>query len=344
MKTTAAILYQLNSPLVIKQIDTPELKPGQVLVKVLASGICRSQLNEIKGLKGPDKFLPHVLGHEGSAEVLAVGSAVTKVKPGDFVVLSWIKGTGLDTLSATYTSNHQIINSGPIATFSEHAVVSENRVTKISNKIPYDKAALLGCAIATGAGIVLHKLHLSTNSTLAVFGVGGIGSSVILGAKMYRPRKIIAIDVNRQTLQYAKKIGATHALYFDAKTIVDDLHALCPDGVDYVIEASGNKTAMEKTIETVQNYGLVVIAGNIGYTETIQINPFEFIKGKTITGTWGGETNPDTDFAVYSEAYTSNRLDLKALLTRRVRLEDINEVIKDMADHKQVGRTIIDFT
>ncbi len=344
MKTKAAILYRLNSPLIIEEINTPELKPGQVLVKVLASGICRTQLNEIAGLKGSDKYLPHLLGHEGSGEVLAIGQAVTKVKPRDFVVLSWIKGTGLDSASSIYSSKHQKINSGPIATFSEYAVISENRVTKISRKIPYDKAALLGCAISTGAGIISYKLRLSSNSTLAVFGVGGIGSSVILAAKMYSPRKIIAIDVNQQALKFAKKIGATDTLYFDPKTIIDDMYSLCSSGVDYVVEASGSKAAMEKAVEAAQNHGLIVIAGNIGYTEKIQINPFEFIKGKTVTGSWGGETNPDTDFPFYVKAYTTNRLDLNALQTSRVRLRDVNEVFKKMTDHKLVGRTIIDFT
>src|SRR3990167_2506256 len=214
MKTKAAILYKINSPLIITEIEIPRINAGQVLVKLYASGICRSQLNEIQGLRGSDPFLPHLLGHEGSGEIVTIGSRVTKVKRGDFVVLSWIKGVGQDISSTQYRHNSQIINSGPIATFCEYAVVSENCITKISRKIPYDTAALLGCAITTGVGIVRHKLKLTKNSTLVVFGVGGIGASVILGAQMYRPKKIIAVDLSMQALTFAKKIGATDGLLF----------------------------------------------------------------------------------------------------------------------------------
>jgi len=342
MKTKAAILYKNNSPLLITEIEIPRINPGQVLVKLHASGICRSQLNEIQGLRGSDPFLPHLLGHEGSGEVVSIGFGVTKVKRGDFVVLSWIKGTGQDIPNAEYRHNSQIINSGPIATFCEYAVVSENCITKISRKIPYDLAALLGCAIATGVVIVRHKLKLTENSTLVVFGVGGIGASVILGARMYRSKKIIAVDISEHALSFAKKNGVSDILLF-TDTVVTDIQSLCPGGVDFVVEASGNKIAMEKTVAVLKPHGLAVIAGNIGYTETIRINPFEFIKGKTITGTWGGETNPDLDFPFYTRKILAGNLPVSELITRRIKLQEINEAINDMAKHQMVGRAVIDF-
>ena len=343
MKTKAAVLFKNNHPLAIVEIEIPGTKPGQVLVRIFASGICRSQLNEIQGLRGHDHFLPHLLGHEGSGEVVEIGSGVTKVKPGDFVILSWIKGVGQDIPNAEYRNISQKINSGPIATFCEYAVVSENRVTKISRKIPNDTAALLGCAIATGVGIVRHKLKLMKNSTLVVFGVGGIGASVILGAQLYKPKKIIAVDISEQALAFAKKIGANDQVLF-THSLVDDISSICPEGADFVVEASGNKVAMEQTIAVVKPLGHVIIAGNVGYKETIRINPFEFIKGKTITGTWGGETNPDLDFPLYAQEILDGNLRASQLITRRVKLNDINQVISEMSKHQTIGRTIIDFT
>ena len=157
MKTTAAILYQLNSPLQIEENEIPHLQEGQVLVKILFSGLCRSQLNEIKGFKGPDKFLPHLLGHEGSGIVQELGPKVRKVKKGDYVVLSWIKGKGREVPSTQYQKGNTTINSGAIATFIQYAVVSENRVTVIPKTIEPDVASVLGCAVQIGAGIVEYQ-------------------------------------------------------------------------------------------------------------------------------------------------------------------------------------------
>ena len=159
MKTKAAVLYETNKPLVIEEVEIPKLKDGQVLVKVLFSGVCGSQLNEIKGLKGEDKYLPHLLGHEGSGIVEEVGSKVTKVKKGDYVVLCWIKGSGLDAPSCQYTKDNIKINSGAITTFNQYSIISENRLFKIPKEVPPYVAALLGCAIPTGAGIIKNEIR-----------------------------------------------------------------------------------------------------------------------------------------------------------------------------------------
>ena len=149
MKTRAAILVEQKKPLVIEEVEVPALKLGQVLVKVLASGICGSQIGEINGVKGPDRFLPHLLGHEGCGTVLEIGEGVRTVKPGDRVVLHWRKGAGLESVTPTYGSRLGTVNAGWVTTFNEHAVISENRVTAVPADFDVEAAALFGCAVTT---------------------------------------------------------------------------------------------------------------------------------------------------------------------------------------------------
>ena len=149
----AAVLFEIGKPLQIREITSNPLKKGQVLIKILYSGICRSQLMEVQGLRGDDKWLPHLLGHEGSGIVEAIGEGVTKVKPGDEVILTWIKSSGLEADYAIYNYKDSVINSGAVTTFSNYSIVSENRVVKKPVNIPFDLAILFGCALPTGAGI-----------------------------------------------------------------------------------------------------------------------------------------------------------------------------------------------
>ncbi len=173
MKTKAAVLVNLPSLLEIWEFDSSSLKAGQVLVEMAYSGICHSQLNEIIGLKGEDHFLPHTLGHEGSGVVSEIGRGVSKVKPGDHVVLSWIKGEGQNAPGCQYQSACGEVNSGAISTFLTHAVISENRLVAIPKQMPLREAALLGCAIPTGAGVVRNEMKLQAGPILR--GIWGRG-------------------------------------------------------------------------------------------------------------------------------------------------------------------------
>ena len=343
VKTKAAILYKLNSPLIIDEVEVPSLKRGQVLVRILYSGVCRAQYNEIIGLKGPDRYLPHLLGHEGSGIVKEIGPGVSKVKKGDYVVLSWIKGNGLDALPKQYHRGKEIINAGAVTTFSHYSVVSENRVTKISKKMPADKAAVIGCAMATGGGIVNNTLNVKKNSSIAIFGVGGIGASAILAAKLRRCSKIIAIDIHQKKLAFAKKLGASHGILVNGKNIFSQIQKVAPGGVDYAIDASGAKVAMETAFEAINYTGTLVIAGNLAKDEKICLHPFELIKGKQIRGTWGGETVPQRDFPKYIHAYCSGQLPLDKLITHYFKLEDINHAF-DLLRNGGAGRIIIEMT
>lgn len=341
MKTRAAILWESHKPLVIEDVEIPVLKKGQVLVKVLYSGICRAQYNEMIALKGPDKFLPHLLGHEASGVIVDIGPGIKKVKKNDYVCLSWIKGDGLDAFNSQYKLGSKIINAGAVTTFSDYTVVSENRVTKISKSIAPDVAAILGCAVVTGCGIMENTVAATKNSTVAVFGVGGIGLSVILGAKRRGSSTIIAIDIEDKKLDFAKKMGATHVLNAKAQDFLAKLSSMAPNGVDYAVDASGNKIAMENAFACIKEKGgICVIAGNLGKDEKIQLHPFDLIKGKRIVGTWGGETKPDQDIPKYVRAFASGKLPFDRMITHRFNLEDINKAF-DVLVQGEAGRIIV---
>lgn len=342
MKTKAAILVELNKPLVIDEIEIPKLKRGQVLVKILASGICRTQLNEIKGYRGKDNFLPHLLGHEASAIVLDTGKDVGKVKRGDYTVLSWIKGRGLSGGSSRYIWRDKIVNAGAVTTFAQHSVVSENRLTKISRRVPANIAAIIGCTVATGIGIV-KNFHGGKKKSMAVFGIGGVGASVILGARLQGFTKVIAVDISGIKLKWAKVMGATYLINSFKNNASASIYKICPQGVDYAIEASGVRQAMESAFSSLGKNGKLVIAGNLKRKEKISIDPYDLILGKQIIGSWGGETKPDEDIPFYAESYLSGKLPLDKLITKHFKLDEVNRALKMMEENKTLGRMVINF-
>ncbi|MFA4915054.1 MAG: zinc-binding dehydrogenase [Syntrophales bacterium] len=346
MRTTkAAILSQINQPLEIDELILPELKRGQVLVKIAYSGICHSQLNEIRGLKGEDKFLPHTLGHEGSGIVLEVGPEVQKVQASEHVVLTWIKGSGLDIPATQYhRPNGAVVNSGAISTFMEYSVISENRLVPIPREMPLKEAALLGCAIPTGAGIVFNTIQAKAQDTIAIFGVGGIGMSAVIAAKTSGCRQIIAVDVDPYKLDFSLKIGATHVVNAAKQDPVSAIMDLTGgQGVDYAIEAAGLKETMEKAFVSISNNGgTLVIAGNLAHKEKISLDPFDFIKGKKIIGTWGGESRPDRDIPRYVELYLAGNLKIDDLITSCFCLNDINSALEVFKSGRNVIRVLIE--
>lgn len=234
----AAVLDEINKPLKIKFLKNEDLLIGQVLVKVYYSGVCRSQLMEIKGARGIDSWLPHLLGHEGTGEVLDVGEGVTKVKKGDKVILGWIKGEGLDAPGAKYKCNGEVINSGKVTTFSTHTIVSENRLVKIPNGLPLDVAVLFGCALLTGAGMVFNQLKPEQNKNIVVLGLGGIGLSALMALNLYNCKCLIAIDVNDEKLKLAKEFGATHCINAAKENVIEAVNMITEnDGADGCIES-----------------------------------------------------------------------------------------------------------
>jgi len=337
MTTTAAVLVEQNKPLEIMDLELPELKKGQVLVKVEYSGICRTQVNEILGLKGPDRFLPHTLGHEGSGVVLSTGEGVTKVSVGDHVILTWIKGSGLEQPATAYRIGEKIVNSGSISTFLTNTVISENRLIPIPKTISLKEAALFGCAVPTGAGIVYNQCDINPESTVAVFGMGGIGSSVVIALKVKQPKRIIAIDTQENKREWAHKLGADTFI----NPLQDDLRATIMEltdgkGVDLAIEAAGVKKVMEDAFELTANHGKCVIAGNPPKGQKIEVDPFAFISGKQLIGSWGGGVQPDRDIPKFLHEFEGVKSTLNEMITHEAPLVEINDLISLLRDGKVI--------
>ncbi|WP_316355792.1 zinc-binding dehydrogenase [Candidatus Neptunichlamydia sp. REUL1] len=344
MKSHAAILIECGAPLELMELEIPKLQEGQVLVQMKYSGICRTQLNEIKGLKGPDRFLPHTLGHEGSGIVVDTGPGVTKVKIDDSVILTWIKGEGIDAKGAIYQCGNLKVNSGPISTFLEYAVIAENRLIPIPSDVPLKEASLFGCAIPTGAGIIYNELTLTLDSTIALFGLGGIGLSALVAATAKKAKKIIAIDLEPAKLTLAKEFGATHTLLYNPDDLLSSLDSITDGkGIDFAVEAVGKKEVMELAFKAVKDQtGLCVLAGNVPKDTKIECDPFDFIKGKKLIGTWGGKVKPDQDIPFFLRSFYPGNNQLNRLISHESPLSEINALVS-LLDSGQAARTLVTF-
>lgn len=344
MKTLAVILVELGKPLVLAELEVQKLKAGQVLVEILFSGVCHTQVLECRGYRGEDKYLPHCLGHEGSGIVREIGPEVSKVKVGDAVILSWMKGTGMDVSQTLYQWNGRTVNAGGITTFSRYSVISENRLTKVSPSFPMREAALLGCAVPTGLGVLFNTARARKKQSVAIFGVGGIGLCVVAGAKILGLSPIIAVDVRRDRLEVAKAMGADFCILSSGNDAVDEILRLSPTGIDYAIDASGRPSVMKQALRSVRRQGGdTIIVGNARYGEMLEIDPRELNLGKSLLGTWGGDNFPDRDFPKYLELVRSGQLDLSPLLSENYPLTELNQAIDDLENGKCI-RPLIDMS
>ena len=331
MKINAAVLEELGKPLLIKSIDTLPLIPGQVLIKVLFSGVCRSQLMEVNGKRGLDSWLPHLLGHEGSGIVQAISQGVTKVKVGDEVILSWVKGDGMEAPGARYKCGDQIINSGCVTTFSNYSIISENRLVIKPKSLPFDIAVLYGCALPTGAGMVLNEIKPSVDTSIIVLGLGGIGLSALMALKALNVKMIIAVDISDEKLILAKELGATHTFNTMNDNIQQDINKLTDGGADRCIESAGLATTIELGFSLIQKkHGRLLFASHPPDGEMIKIAPHELISGKSIDGSWGGSTMPDKDIPIMYNLFHKSDAPLGSLLAKRYKLEEINEALADL--------------
>ena len=341
MKTRAAILEQSNAPLVIDEIELPQLGVGQVLVRIAVSGICGAQLGEIAAVKGPDKFLPHLLGHEGGGVVEEIGPGVTQVKPGDHVCLHWRKGAGIHAQPAKYMWKGRPLNSGWVTTFSDRSIVSENRVTPIPKDASFETAALMGCAVTTALGLINNDAKVKIGQSVAIFGCGGVGLSMVQGAAMVSANPIIAIDIFDSKLEFARKLGATHLLNGKKVDLRTEIRKIVgPQGVDVAIENTGNVRLIELAYELTASQGRTILVGVPKYNEDITIHSLPLHFGKVLTGCEGGQSNPTVDIPRYLRLSQSGKLKLDQLITHRFPLDKINEAL-DVVRGGEAGRVLL---
>jgi len=341
-KMLAALLVELKKPLEIVELDMPSaLEAGQVLVKVHYSGICGSQLGEIDGAKGEDKFLPHLLGHEGSGTVVAVGPGVRYVKPDDKVVLHWRKGLGIDSATPSFQWAGRKVNSGWVTTFNEYAIVSENRVTAIPADSDLEVAALFGCAVTTGFGVVTNNAKVKIGESVVVFGAGGVGLNIVQASALVSAYPVIAVDLHDGKLDLAKTMGATHLINAKSIDARQAIREICPGGLDVFIDNTGQPSIIEMGYDLVKQQGRVTLVGVPKKGTNISIHSLPLHFGRQISGSHGGEAIPQEDIPRYHGLYRAGRIRLEELLTNRYSLQQINEAISAMRSGAASGRCLI---
>ena len=326
----AAVLFDTNKPLEICELEIPRLKEGQILVKIFFSGVCRSQIMEVRGGRGIDPWLPHLLGHEASGEVIEIGFGVSKFKVGDNVILGWIKGQGIEAEGAKYVYKNQIVNSGKVTTFCNYSIVSENRLVKIPDKIPLDVAVLFGCALLTGAGMVLNELKPNSEMSVVVIGLGGIGLSALMALKYSNCKNIIAVDISNEKLELAKLFGANHIINSKEENTKDKVLSILGEYSDACIESGGKTETIELGFSLIKKTGKLIFASHPPEGEFINIAPHELIAGKQIFGSWGGGCKPDVDIPKLAEIYLKGKIPLEKLISKRYKLDKINEALLDL--------------
>lgn len=331
----AAILVRHGAPLVVDEVDPLDLGQGQALVRIRASGICGKQINEIAGNCGSDKYMPHLLGHEGAGIVQEIGPGVTHFKPGDHVVLHWRKGAGIEAECPRYRWGDEFIGGGPVTTFNEYAVVSENRLTRIEDDIPLDLAALMGCAVTTGLGVVLNDARLQPGQSLAIIGCGGVGLNVIQGAKLAGAKSIWAIDPAEGKMLKAHEFGAT----LTSEVVYEFLPV---PGPDIIVDTTGNPVLIAWAFALVAPGGKVIAVGQPPRGVNLVLPDFaRNMKGKTLMDSQGGGTDPNADIPLYLTYWRRGLLKLKELITHRFPLEDVNEAL-DIMRSGAAGRIILE--
>ena len=337
----AAILVESKKPLVVANVDLPtQLEYGQVLVKIFFSGICGAQVNEeIEAAKGPDKFLPHLLGHEGSGVVEKIGDGVSTVKPGDHVVLHWRKSKGIQSAVPKYIWNGKRVNAGWITTFNEKAIVSENRLTVIPEDFDMRTAALFGCAVTTGFGVVNNDAKIKIGQSVLIFGVGGLGLNIAYASSMVSAYPIVGIDLHEHKIDMGKKFGLTHGLTIKSNNLENKIFNIVgKNGADIVIETTGITKVIEQAYQLTASDGKTILVGVP--REKISIYSLPLFFDKELTGSHGGGSDPASDIPRYIRLINKNKMSLKDLITHEFNLADINKAI-ELFRSGNAGRIII---
>ena len=369
MKTRAAVAWEAGQPLTVEEIDLDGPKSGEVLMRIVATGVCHTDAYTLSG-EDPEGAFPSILGHEGGAVVEEVGEGVTSVKAGDHVIplytpecrdcsfctsgktnlcqaIRATQGQGLmpDGTSRFSRNGQQILHFMGTSTFSEYTVLPEIAVAKICMEAPLESVCLLGCGITTGIGAVLHTAKVEAGATVAVFGLGGVGLSVIQGAVMAKASRILAIDINPDKADMAMALGATDFVnphdYDDP--IQDVVVDLTGGGVDYSFEAVGNVNLMRAALECChKGWGESTIIGVAGAGQEIATRPFQLVTGRVWRGSAFGGVKGRTELPGMVEQYMAGDIKVDEMITHTMGLEDINTAFDLMHEGKSI-RSVVHF-
>jgi S-(hydroxymethyl)glutathione dehydrogenase/alcohol dehydrogenase len=354
----AAIFHAAHEPLTIEQIDVDAPQPHEVLVRVVASGVCHSDLHFVDGLY--PMRAPAVLGHEAAGIVEAVGSQVTDFAPGDRVIscLSIFCGTCENCLSGHPSicrnrparartdpprlswQGDAVGQMAQLGAYAEQMLVHEHALVKITQDIDFDRMALIGCGVTTGLGAVLNTARIEAGSTVAVWGAGGVGLAAIQGARIAGARQIIAVDVHESKLATARDLGATHSVDASSRDPVQAILEMTGGGVDYSFEAIGLKVAAEQAYNALRPGGTATVIGMIPVGQMVEIEGRTFLTEKKIQGSSMGSNRFRSDMPKYIDLYLQGRLHLDEMITRRGVLEDVNEAFRAMKAG-EVARTVL---
>jgi len=366
MKVKAAVFYEPGTPFKIETLDLEPPHHGEVLVKVAAAGVCHSDWHLMTGAtKHP---VPVVPGHEGAGIVEALGDEVNGLKVGDHVALNWAPncgscfyclrdkpnlcttyvgpiwaGTMMDGTTRFSKDGRPVYHFSAVACFADRVVVPQECCVHLSSEVPLDIAALIGCAVTTGVGAVLNTAKIEPGSSVAVFGAGGVGLSIIMGARLAGAGRIIAIDTHEAKGDIALSFGATDILMNQSGTN-DSIRSMTGGrGADYVFEAIGIPAVQEQCLDAVRPGGTVVLAGVAPMGSNTNL-PGAILtrKEKTVTGTYYGSANTARDFPLYAELYMNGKLDLGRLVSKTYSLEQINEAYAEMLAG-EIARGMITF-
>ena len=368
MKSRAAVAWEAGKPLQIEEIDVEGPKAGEVLVRNVATGVCHTDAYTLSG-DDPEGLFPSILGHEGGAVVEEIGAGVSSVQPGDHVIplytpecreckfcksgktnlcqaIRATQGQGLmpDGTSRFSSGGKQLFHYMGTSTFSEYSVLPEIAVAKISQEAPLDKVCLLGCGITTGIGAVLNTAKVEPGASVAVFGLGGIGLSVIQGAVMAKAGRIVAVDINEDKFEMARMLGATDFVNpknFD-QPIQDVIVDLLDGGADYSCECVGNVDLMRSALECChKGWGESVIIGVAGAGQEIRTRPFQLVTGRVWRGTAFGGVRGRTELPGYVDRYMEGVINIDDMVTHTMPLDEINTAFDLMHEGKSIRSVVV---
>ena len=368
MQTKAALAWEAGKPLEIETIDVGGPKEGEVLVRIVATGVCHTDAFTLSG-EDPEGLFPSILGHEGGGIVEDVGPGVTSVKPGDHVIplytaecgacrfctsgktnlcqaIRVTQGQGLmpDGTSRFAVRGKPIFHYMGTSTFSQHTVVPEIAVAKVNPRAPLEKICLLGCGITTGIGAVLHTAKVEPGSSVAVFGLGGIGLSVIQGAVMAKASRILAVDINPDKYAMAEALGATECVNPKDHDlpIQEVIVELTGGGVDYSFECVGNTELMRSALECChKGWGESVIIGVAGAGQEISTRPFQLVTGRVWRGTAFGGVKGRSQLPGMVDQYLDGQIKVDEMVTHTMPLEDINKAFDLMHKGESIRSVVV---